>query len=502
METKKRKERAPTSEVTDANLADSMWRLNNLYWIQDKAGKTVLFVPNVAQKKLYDDLHSRNLIVKARQLGFSTGIDIFMLDCALFMPGFHAGIVADTEDTAQDLFRTKVQFPYEHLPPSLQSAVNIVTANKSMYEFTNGSAVEAGVTLRSGTFQSVHVSEFAKISVEHPERADEIVSGSLETVPTDGIAFIESTARGRGGRFYDYYKQAAKNNIKNLTDLDYRLHFFAWFNSPEYEIDPSGVVMPERLTEYFNTLSVPLSPGQKAWYCKKEQALGEDMKREYPSTCEEAFEQSLEGAYFTRQLAQARNEGRICVVPLDSHLPVDTHWDLGMDDYMAIIFTQKHAGKIRVVDFFECNGEGLPFYAKVLQTKGYKYGQHNAPHDIQVKELSGKTRLEQAAALGIRFTVVPRIQDKADAIEMARSLFKHCVFDATHCSTLLTHLEEYRKAWDSVNGVWKSDPAKTDHNHAADAFMTLAQGEDIPKENIILTSGTSNWKTKWKTKKG
>lgn len=498
METKTIQKRASKKIGTD-KLYDPMWRLSNLYWIQNKKGETVLFQPNEAQRYLYDNFHPRSLILKARQLGFSTAVDILLLDSALFYKGFHAGIVADTEETAQDLFRTKVQFPYEHLPPSVQNVVNLITANKSSYEFTTGSSIETGVTLRSGTFQAVHVSEFAKISVEHPDRAKEIITGTLETVPIDGIAFIESTARGRGGKFYDYYKQSIINETRTITDLDYKLFFFSWFKEPEYTLNPDGVVIEKRLKDYFKTLGVDLSAGQMAWYAKKEETLGDDMKREYPSTPDEAFEQSMEGSYFAKDIMKLRKAGKITKIPVDPILPVQTHWDLGHHDYMAIVFTQRHGKEMRVIDYFESNQSGFPFYAQVLRERKYNYSEmHNAPHDIQVTELSGKTRLEMAKEVGIRFNAVPRIQDKADAIEMAHKALRNCAFDEERCGKLISHLEDYHKAWDTVNGIWKPTEAKSEHNHAADAFMTMAQAEEWPADDNVMPKSDTSWKTKRK----
>ena len=61
-----------TIRVRRDQFLDPRWRLSNLYWITDKAGKAVQFVPNSAQLKFLDEVHTLNLILKARQLGFTT----------------------------------------------------------------------------------------------------------------------------------------------------------------------------------------------------------------------------------------------------------------------------------------------------------------------------------------------------------------------------------------------------------------------------------------------
>src|SRR6185436_638441 len=97
----------------------------------------------------------------------------------------------------------------------------------------------------------------------------------------------------------------------------------------------------------------------------------------------------------------------------------DTTWDLGVGDSTAIWFSQStKGGEVRLIDYYEASGEGFPHYAGVLQAKGYTYGKHWAPHDIQVRELSsGRSRLEVAASMGIRFQVTPRLHLGSGEVE-------------------------------------------------------------------------------------
>ena len=97
-------------------------------------------------------------------------------------------------------------------------------------------------------------------------------------------------------------------------------------------------------------------------------------------------------------------------VPYDPNAPVDTYWDLGIGDAMAIWFGQAVGKEIRLIDYYEASGEGLNHFIKVLKEKPYVYSRHTAPHDIEVRELStGKTRKETAYKLGIDFDVAPRL---------------------------------------------------------------------------------------------
>lgn len=65
------------------------------------------------------------------------------------------------------------------------------------------------------------------------------------------------------------------------------------------------------------------------WYQVKQEEQRDDMKREYPSTPKEAFELSVEGAYYEKELSLARRQNRIGKVPYDPNIPVHTAWDLG-----------------------------------------------------------------------------------------------------------------------------------------------------------------------------
>ena len=113
-------ERPELHQVTE-QWASRPWRLSNLYSIIDKDGRKVPFRPNWAQEALLDDLHNQNLILKARQLGFTTFIQIFMLDACLFNSNIRAGTIAHRLDDAKVIFRDKIRFPYDNLPDSIKA---------------------------------------------------------------------------------------------------------------------------------------------------------------------------------------------------------------------------------------------------------------------------------------------------------------------------------------------------------------------------------------------
>lgn len=461
----------------DPRLKDREWRLNNLYYITDKHGNRVKFRMNAQQRELFRRLWYRNLILKARQLGFTTFMCILMLDAALFTAHTKCGFIAHTLPDATRIFSEKIKFAYDHLPGFIRRHIPTVGRSKTELKFSNGSAIWVGTSHRGGTLQYLHISEFGKICAKFPDRALEIVTGGFPACPTGGsVITIESTAEGKEGFFYDYCQDAQKQRAEGraLSVLDWRFFFFPWYGDASYSVDPATVVVPERIEEYAAELAakegLTLTRGQIAWYTAQEKQLGELIKREYPATPDEAFNQAVKGAYYASQFKHIYQHKRITAVPYQPGFGVETWWDLGVDDETAICFVQRIGQEIRFIDYYEVSGEGFAHFAKVLQDKGYTYSRHIGPHDLQVRNLgeTTETRLDIAARLGIRFQIAPSV-GVADGIEAVRRLLPSCWFDEVKCAALVAHLELYRKEWDERLGSYRDRPLHDQHSHAADA---------------------------------
>jgi hypothetical protein len=168
-------------------------------------------------------------------------------------------------------------------------------------------------------------------------------------------------------------------------------------------------------------------------------------------------------------------------VPYAPALPVDTDWDLGMGDSTAIWFSQSlRGGEIRLIDYYENSGEGLPHYAQVLKERGYVYGQHWGPHDIEVRELgSGLTRRQTAKALGIAFQMTPKIAVE-DGLHVARLLFSRCWFDEEKTQAGREALQHYRRDYNSRLNEFTATPVHDWASHGADAFRGLAVRHKTP----------------------
>lgn len=469
-------------------LGDWRWRLNNLYSIIDENGKRVQFRMNWAQEALFDDMHYMNVILKARQLGFTTFIQVFMLDACVFNRDIRAGTIAHTLLDAQTIFRDKVKYPYDSLPEALKAKVGIVQSNATEIMLSNNSSIRVGTSLRSGTLQYLHISEYGKMCAKYPEKAREVRTGALNTVQAGQLVFMESTAEGQEGDFFDTCERAISKGRMgvHLTPLDWKFHFFPWWKAPKYEIDSAGVVITDAFAKYFAKLSeigIDLSDGQKAWYVKKAESQKGDMKREYPSTAAEAFEASIEGAYYADQMAMVEAEERIGVFPHVEGYPVDSVSDIGMDDCNSVWLFQVLPGRVRCIGYFEHTGSGMDGMIAELERRqeanDYVYGVHYMPHDIRVREWTrgGLTRIEVMLA-EVKARQLGKVQkversNVEDGINATRRMLAKMEFDQAGCDQGIKCLKSYRKEWDEDLGVWKDKPRHDWASHGADAIRGL-----------------------------
>jgi len=463
-------------------LTDKMWRMDNLYHIVNKAGNLVPFRMNKHQRKFMEERHGFDIILKARQLGFSTLKAIDQLDQAMFNNNYSSGIIDSTEADAKEKLK-KIKIAYKAMPVEfIESgkddnigARTIVKSNETSIELSNGSEIRVGTSHRGATLQSLHISEHAKICRDFPIRSREIKTGALNAVDKGGSILIESTARGADGDFFDMCRQAQKN--EELSDLDFKFHFFPWFDEDGYRLEvPTDFRFSVKFKTYFDNLAahnIILDDEQKYWYIKKYETLGETMKEEYPSTPEEAFESSDDDKYYGTQMTLVRKESRITHVPYEEGLPVVTFWDLGMRDYTAVWFFQQINRELHFIDYYQNSGEGLAHYVDVLNDKTYSYGKHIAPHDIAVRELgTGVSRLETASKLGIEFEIAPNLSLN-DGIQAVRSVLSKCWFDRANCADGIECLEKYAKQWNEARGMYIGEK-QGKYNHGADAFRMFA----------------------------
>jgi len=305
-------------------------------------------------------------------------------------------------------------------------------------------------SLRGLYFDGVVHDEFG---MHPPNIYSEVIRATL--MDQHGWALFMGTPAGKN-QFYDMKQQSLEHEAKGDKD---------WFYK-EYPVSQTKLISDEEL----------------------DRAKHDMTPDEYAQEFQCSFEASVKGAIYANEMAQAHAEGRVTHLPYEPALPVDTDWDLGIGDAMAVWFSQTtRGGEVRLIDYYEASGEGFPFYKTVLDGKGYTYGQHWAPHDIQVRELgSGRSRLEVAANLGIRFELTPRLQkgirgEIEEGIHAARMLLPRCWFDAEKCKAGIEALKHYRRDYNMRLDEFKVTPVHDWSSHAADAFRGLAarQGDRV-----------------------
>lgn len=476
-----------------AALKDPHWRLRNLYWVADKDGKAVRFIPWPEQEKFLNNIWFRNVVPKARQRGFSTVVQLLALDACLFTPNISAGVIAQDDMTALQIFEKKIKFAWDRLPPLIREMVGVKYSNKHELALKTGSSFIVATSTRGTTLQYLHVSEFGRICATNPGHANEIIEGALPSVDQRGVIVIESTVESPFGPFSDMVRNALaiQQSGRPLSPMDYRLHFASWWDADEYETDPKNVIISEKDNAYFYHLEAAIgreiSPRKRAWYvAKRDNDFGgsnEKMYRQYPSTLDEAFTVSSEGLWLSEQMALMRRQGRICALPVSQSTPTNTFWDLR--DNKVVWLHQKNGPWDDFVDYIEASGEPYSYVVRKLMEKqaehGLVWGRHYLPHD-------GNTKSESAAALhtpydmlwdlGLRnIEIVPRIPELTVGIDQLRQDMVKYRIDETRCKEGIQHLDGYSKAWNERMGIWSERVLENGHEHATDALRQKAQAE-------------------------
>lgn len=205
------------------------------------------------------------------------------------------------------------------------------------------------------------------------------------------------------------------------------------------------------------------------------------------------------GSVFGKQLARAREDGRIGRVPYDEALGVYTAWDLGVGDSTAIWFFQvTTGGEIHFIDHYESAGEDLGHYISVIQNKVYQYNKHFLPHDANARELqTGSTRVDFFNARGIHNVEVLRptrfTLGQDDISMLARPKFSKCWFDEEKCQRGLECLRAYHYEYDEKNKLLKDKPCHDWSSHSSSAFIyaLMAEAENVSvKTNIQFRTYT------------
>lgn len=266
--------------------------------IKDKDSNIVSFILNKPQKRLYDLIKEQHLkgvpiriiILKARQMGFSTLTEAIIFKNTVTNKNINSGIITHQDTATTNLFNMS-KLMYNNLPVEIQPSIKNSNAKELIFDKEGGSGLNSKIKCmtagskgvgRSDTINNLHISELAFWEGDKKQ----ILTGLLQAVPNkpNSMIIIESTANG-----FDYYQELwekAVNGESNYIPL-----FVGWNELEEYQMPYSGFELTteeKELKKIYN-----LSNNQLEWRRNViKDNFGGDIelfKQEYPICPQEAF---------------------------------------------------------------------------------------------------------------------------------------------------------------------------------------------------------------------
>lgn len=426
------------------NLRSRAWRRANLYKIQDKNGNLVLFTPNRAQQHYAKNAANRNLILKSRQLGFTTDAALNQIDATLFNQNFHSLFISYDELSALSIFDNKIKFAWDHFPFQSLYTLDADRSNKLKFDFGDKtfSEIEVRNSGRSGTFQYVHISEFAKICAKFPGKATEIITGTFPSVPLDGRLDIESTAEGDVGDFAEMFWEAwSRPASQKKRPTEFKAHFYNWqWDDAEIKkVSRVDAQIPKEFRDYqkkHNELArkfphkyIPIDDIQLTYYFYCWLALGkkwDKLKQEYPTTPEEAFVASGSRVFEAERIAALEDR-------CDDNPEVIGDWTyfepyvpghvyaLGADvaggegrDHSAIVIWDFTPLRPKVVATYTSNTIAPDIFAYEIRAGGLHYGTCLVAPELNNMGYATITKLKEIYPVDCIYTIIKedRAEDK------------------------------------------------------------------------------------------
>lgn len=272
--------------------------IENYVKIRDKSGQIIDFKLNKPQQKLYDIIKKqkeegkpvRVIILKARQMGFSTLTESILFKETATKFNINTGIIAHKEEATTNLFNMSKRI-YDNLPDSMKPAKKASNAKELIFDNQEGTGLKSKIKCmtagadgvgRSDTFNNLHISELAFWG----NSAKETMLGLMQSVPNlpNTMVIIESTANG-----YEYFKEqwdmAAKGESAFIP------LFVGWQDLEEYQMEYTGFELTQEEKDLKDTYN--LTNEQIAWrrWCIANNCGGDisQFKQEYPMNPHEAF---------------------------------------------------------------------------------------------------------------------------------------------------------------------------------------------------------------------
>lgn len=198
---------------------------------------------------------------------------------------------------------------------------------------------------------------------------------------------------------------------------------------------------------------------------------------EYDNIWEGKCKSAISGAIYAKELEAATLNKMIRNVPHDPVVPVHAILDLGWNDAMTVIFVQKVASEVRLIDYIEESFKTLDYFIAEGNRRYGKIGEWWIPHDGEHRDFkTGKSTKEIMQAMGCNVMVNPRISIE-EGIKHVRMMFRRCYFDQEKTARLIECLKRYRR---SINNqtLEPGAPVHDEFSHGADAFRYLGMCVD------------------------
>jgi hypothetical protein len=468
-------------------LADPLWRLTSghLYRILPADGQGIIpFQPRPEQvaifKAIYEEGATRILVPKARRLGMSTAIGVYMADRALWQPNFRGSLIDQNAKDASKKLNEIIKVAIENLPEDILEHLDRERWNDSHVTLdlseSGPSDIFAGMNARGGSNDLLWISEWGVIQFEDPKRSSRIRSGALPSA-RHGVTIVETTwAGGQGGDLWELMEPSLTNQAN-----DWRILFFPWWVDPrnvDYEaaIDPTSEAYFQRISARLEREGIKLTEPQMRWYARERRAQGIWMMRENPTFLDECWSSPVKGAIYAQSMGEALAQNRIANFPLAPGALVHTSWDLGSPENTTVWYWQVTGQSIRIID---CDtGLDLKRDDRIahMMGKGYPLGYHYFPHDAHSQNAEGTTMAQQFTLGGLpNIRVLPRTHDIWVGINALLELFPVLEFNEQKCSKGIRALNAYRKRDVSMGSAVRDEPVHDWASHPADALRMMAE---------------------------
>lgn len=405
------------------------------------------------QKHLYDAYFNRRIrnVVRVAHRRFGKGYEAFTLMCsaAIERRGIYGYMLPTIGQSRRVIWQTiggdGVRL-IDRFPARLVAAVN---HSEQIIKLINGSTIYVS---GSDNYKRLIGMDFCYLVWDEFQDSNPAAVDAFRPMITRNKGFQEFLGTPR-----------AYNHFKEL--------FF------DHVDDPSWFVTNLTINDTVDEFGQPIITAEDI---EAERAAGmpeELILQEYFGS----WDAAVRGAYYSKQINEARKQGRIGIFPFNPNFPVYTASDWGYDDCTSFWFVQHYNNSLFLIDFYENREQPLDHYVQMLRHKqqqwGCRYAVHWAPHDIENHELvAGKSRKDAARELGILFRTVAAPARKIHGIHCVRHLFPRFYFDERQCRLGLKHLTEYRSDFNEKDSVYSLQPKRNSATHGADALQTLALG--------------------------